>query len=170
MKKFLLFGLLLLILCFWGQTQNLSTDRFVISGEVKTEKIVTIDSLQAFTEKEIDDVVITNHLGEKKGEAKSLKGILIKDVLSTIAFNAESPKVLSEFYITFIASDGYKIVYSWNELFNSPTGDHVFILTAKEGKPAQEMNERILIISPTDYKTGRRYLKGLQKIIVGRVP
>ena len=39
---------------------------------------------------------------------------------------------------------------------------------AKDGKKLKDMEERILIITPTDFKTGRRHIKGLIMIVVGR--
>jgi hypothetical protein len=97
-----------------------------------------------------------------------LKGVLLKDIISGVEIKSESPKVLSEFYIVCRASDGYKVVYSWNELFNSPTGDAVFIVTSKEGKKASEMEESILLISPKDFKTGRRFVKSMSTIEIYR--
>jgi hypothetical protein len=152
-----------------SQEKIVSTNSITVTGAVEKEMTFQIADLNGFVSKRIPDVVITNHLGEPRGTARGLKAILIKDVLSQISFKAESPKVLSEFFLTFVASDGYAAVYSWNEIFNSPTGDNIFLITEKDGKPLAEMSERILIITPTDFKTGRRHIKGLSKIVVGRI-
>jgi len=77
--------------------------------------------------------------------------------------------VLSEYYFVCIASDNYKVVFSWNEIFNSDTGKSVYIITAQDGKPATGLDNRIALVSPKDQMTGRRYVKGLQKIVVERV-
>jgi hypothetical protein len=39
----------------------------------------------------------------------------------------------------------------------------------KDGEKAADLEDRILMISTSDFKSGRRYLKGLQKIVVQRV-
>ena len=83
--------------------------------------------------------------------------------------NEESPKRFSEFFLTFIAIDNYKVVYSWNEIFNSPIGDNIYLITSRDGKQLKDMDERILILTPIDFKTGRRHIKGLSKIVVERV-
>ena len=113
-------------------------------------------------------LTITNHLGIEKGVAKALKGVLLRDVISRIDFNVENQKQLSEIFFTCIASDGYKVVYSWNEIFNTSTGDHTFFITGKNGKAMMEQPDRMLMATTSDYKTGRRYIKGLSKIVVGR--
>jgi len=77
--------------------------------------------------------------------------------------------VLSEYYFVCIASDNYKVVFSWNEIFNTDTGKSVYIITSQDGKPAAETDTRIALISPKDQMTGRRYVKGLQRIVVERV-
>jgi hypothetical protein len=161
--------LFLVAVVTYGQIKVNPTEAFTVSGKIKKETIFTLNDLGAFEAKKISDVVISNHLGEIKGTSKNLKGVLLKDVLAKIEFDAESPKLLSEFYLTCIASDGYKAVFSWNEIFNTSTGDNLYLITSKEGKELKDMEDRILIISTTDFKTGRRNVKGLTKIVVERV-
>ncbi|HEU5289221.1 MAG TPA: hypothetical protein VFU05_01180 [Cyclobacteriaceae bacterium] len=168
MLKILLTLLIFSYLISQGQNKINSTDAFTVSGKIKKEITVTLKDLQTIESKSIPDVVITNHLGEPKGASKNLKGILLKDALGKIEFDAESPKVLSEFYMVFTASDGYKVVFSWNEIFNTATGDNVYLITSKDGKELKDMDDRILVISTTDFKTGRRNVKGLAKIVVER--
>jgi hypothetical protein len=145
------------------------TEEFSISGEIVNEINFTLHDLEKYQHQKVNDVVITNHLGEQKSIARGLTGILIKELFKNVEFKAESPKIMSEFYLTFIASDGYKVVFSWNEIFNSETGNNIFLITQKEGKKINDMDERILLITTSDFKTGRRNIKGLSKIIVKRV-
>jgi len=152
----------------WSQKPELVTNEFVVTGQIKKEIKFTLADIEKYTSKPIADVVITNHLGEPRRIAKQLSGILVKDILKEMELSEESPKRFSEFYFTFIAVDNYKVVYSWNEIFNSPTGDNLFLITSQDGKKIKDMAERILILTPTDFKTGRRHIKGLSKIVVGR--
>lgn len=168
MKTF--FTIVSLMICFsgFGQKDPETTSSFIISGEVKTQVTISLTEFSKYTEASIGDITITNHLGEKKSEQKSLKGILLKDILKTVEVNNENPRVLSEYYFVCKSSDGYKVVYSWNEIFNSPAGESVYLVTSKNGQGAKEMKESILMISPKDYMTGRRYLKSLSSIEVKR--
>ena len=72
------------------------------------------------------------------------------------------------YYFTCIASDGYKVVFSWNELFNTATGNTVYIFTSKDHTSIDALDESILPISTAEFRTGRRYVKNLQSIIVRR--
>ena len=169
MKKLYILTFLLSSILSFSQKEIQSTDHFTVSGKTKntiTFNAVDLAKLESIV---IPDVTITNHLGEKKSVAKSLKGILLTTVLSKIELDNDNAKTLSEFYFICIASDGYKVTFSWNELYNNPVGEHTYIVTQKDDKSVTDMKERILLISTTDFKTGRRYVKGLEKIIVARV-
>jgi hypothetical protein len=83
---------------------------------------------------------------------------------------ANSPKLFSRFCFTCVGAGGYKVVYSWNELFNTEVGDQAYILMEKNGIKAAQMSESIQMASMPDFKTGRRYLHNLDKIIVSEVP
>jgi hypothetical protein len=169
MKKLIACAVFLFVaMTVMGQKTTKPTASFTISGEVKAPSTIQVGDLNKWTAVPIGDIVITNHLGEKKSEASGLKGVLLKDVLSSVEINSESPKVLSEYYFVCKANDGYTVVYSWNELFNTATGDSAYIVTEKEGKPAASLDDSILMISSKDFKTGRRHLKALMAIEVKR--
>lgn len=174
-KTFSLSGkwLLPLLLCGYhlaaAQEQIQPTNQLTITGEVKQELVYTLADLDTFATRKLQNLPITNHTGELRGTMKRLRGIPVKEMLKLVEYTAESPKVLSEFYFTFVASDGYQVVYSWNELFNAATGEQVYILTQKDGQGLRDMDERIAVVCMTDVRTGRRYVKGLEQIVVGRV-
>jgi len=165
---------ILIVFLFLGTTalaqeplkQTLS---FSISGKVKNSSVITLDSLNSYPVKVIGDIKVTNHLGEFKHEDDQLKGVLLKDILIHTLLNASSPKLYSRFYFACVGNDGYAVVYSWNELFNTEVGNHVFILMEKDGIKADKMPESIQMTSTLDFKTGRRYLHNLEKIVVGEV-
>lgn len=150
------------------EEQVKATSSITISGRIKSPETFTAAAIQQHKVYNVGDVVITNHKGETKGTAKELRGVLLKDILKNIELDAESPKVFSEYYFTCIASDGYKVVFSWNELFNTATGNTVYIVTSKDHKPMDALDESILMISSADVNTGSRYVKNLQSIIVRR--
>jgi hypothetical protein len=153
-----------------AQKENIpTTENFTIEGKVKKSLAVSLTDLSSYRSYSIDSIVITNHLGERRSTLKNVKGVLLKDILNKVEIDAETPKVLSEYYFVCIASDNYKVVFSWNEIFNSATGKSVYLLTGHDGKPASGLDNRIALVSPKDEMTGRRYVKGMQKIVIERV-
>lgn len=156
------------ILCS-AQKPTKTSEEFIIEGRVKQAVRITLADLRKEKSQKIPDVVITNHLGEKKSEAKGLSGVLLRDILSRVELDAENPKILSEFFFVVVATDGYQVVYSWNEIFNSETGNHVFVITEKNGRSIAENEDRILIMCTSDRMTGRRNVKGVVTVKVLRV-
>jgi hypothetical protein len=151
-----------------AQIKLVPTDQFSIEGKVKRPLTITLDDLGTFPVKSLPDLPITNHLGEKMHTLTQLKGVLLKDILSKVELDAENPKVLSAYYFVLAAPDNYKIVFSWNEIFNSETGNNIYIITEEEGKNIKDTNNRIAIVTLTDLKTGRRHMSNIEKIIVAR--
>jgi hypothetical protein len=54
-------------------------------------------------------------------------------------------------------------------LFNTQVGDNVYIVMEKNGVKADKLPESLQMASMLDFKTGRRYLHNLDKIIVNQV-
>jgi hypothetical protein len=162
----------LLITGFFASAQHEkipATGNFPIEGRVKKGMTVSLADLSSYKTHLIDSIVITNHLGERKSGMKKVKTVLLKDILDKVEINAENHKELSEYYLVCVASDNYKVVFSWNEIFNSETGKSVYIITGQDGEWAYRLDNRIALISAKDQMTGRRYVKGLQKILIERV-
>ena len=154
----------------FGQKETIpATEQFSIEGKVKKEVTVSLADLITYKSYSLDSIVIKNHLGERKSTLKNVKGVLLKDILDKVEIDSETPRMLNEYYLVCIASDNYKAVFSWNEIFNNDSGKSVYIITNVEGKSASALDSRIALISPKDHMTGRRYVKGLQKIEVERV-
>ena len=166
MKKLLFIAILFSTSTAFAQTKLPPTIKFAITGKVKKESVITLDSLKQYTIKDLGDIKVTDHLGNFKHQDDKLKGVLLKDVLSHTIFAVTSPKLLSTVYFVCTASDGYKVVYSWNELYNTSVGDNVFVIMEKNGVKIDKLPESIQMTSYTDYKTGRRYLHYLDKIVV----
>lgn len=145
------------------------TNSLQVTGKVANPTTFTLTDLEAFPKTAIKDLTLFNHKGEAKHTLTGIQGVPVKEVLASIKYIYDNPKVLNEFYFVFIASDGYKVVFSWNEIYNTDTGNNLFIVTEMEGKKLKELDQRILSISTTDMKTGRRYIKGLEKIEVRQI-
>ena len=88
--------------------------------------------------------------------------------MSKAELDAENPKVLSEFYFVIVATDNYKIIFSWNEIFNTQTGKNIYVIMEEGGKKIKDINGRISIVTLTDFKPGRRHMSNIERIIVER--
>lgn len=145
------------------------TSSFEISGLVKKKLKINIADLKRMKQYDLGDVVIRNHKGDPKHTAKQLKGILLRTLLDSAEITADKPKEYSEYAILLTASDGYKNVYSWNEIYNTEVGNRVYIITEIDEQTIDNMKDRILVLSQKDINSGRRRLKGLAKVEVKQV-
>jgi len=169
LRILLAIAVLLTNLSLTAQRTVTPTELFSVQGKIKKERTFSLTTLDSFPKTAIKDQTLYNHKGEEKGTIKNMKGVLLKTILSSIDFDYDKPKELNEFYFVFVASDGYKVVFSWNEIYNTEAGNQFYIVTEMDGKVVKNMEQRILFISTGDLKAGRRYIKGLQKIEVKRV-
>jgi hypothetical protein len=140
-----------------------------IEGRVKNRKVYTYDELTRMPQVQLDSLQVYSHTMVLHGTARHIKGVLLKEVLKTIEIDAETPKLLSEYYIVCMSTDNYKVVFSWNEIFNSPTGDRLMIALEKDGQAASAHKDGIVLVTPTDRATGRRFVKEFNKVIIQRV-
>jgi DMSO/TMAO reductase YedYZ molybdopterin-dependent catalytic subunit len=145
------------------------TSGFKIKGAVKRELTIDIGRLAQYRQDSIGDVIVRNKKGEQKSVARQLKGVLLKTLLDSAGADIDKPKEYGELYVVLTASDGYKNVYSWNELFNTEVGNHVYLITEMNGRPIAEMPDRILVMSLYDTNSGNRHFKGLVKIEVKKI-
>lgn len=152
-----------------AQKNTPPTDAVAISGKVKQEYTFSLTNSAGFSTIAIDSIVIYNHLMEPKRTIRKIKGILLTDILSKAGLAEDKPKLFSEFYFTCIGADGYKVVFSWNELYNTEVGKKVILVTEEDGKPVSVSPNRISVLSASDKATGRRFVHNLQTIEVERV-
>ena len=164
-------NIILTALIFIGSSINLfsqraiiPSDSFVIFGKVKSPLTIKIQDLSKLTGVEIPTQVIYNHKGEIKDTLRNLAGIPLKSILLASEYIYSKPKELNEFYFVLKATDGYRVVLSWNEIYNA--NSDFYVLTRFNGKPIAESNNRMIFISTSDLKPGRRYIKALSSIEV----
>lgn len=146
-----------------SQQKIASTNQFSIEENNKTLFTVSIDQLNNLPVKSIGDISTLNHKGEIKGIRQNVKSILLKDVLRKLSLEVSKPKELFKYYFVLEATDGYKAVLSYNEIFNA---DNIFIITESNGVVIKQSNDRIEIFSLSKPGVGHIYIKGLMKLIL----
>jgi hypothetical protein len=166
MKIKILFLLLFISSSLYAQTPtDASTKEFRIVGKVKTEKVVSLSDLKSYKSVDLQDINVSCS-PRKEDKAKAVKGVLVKNILDSVAFDYEYSRLLGQYYFLFVASDGYKIVFSFNEIYNTEIGNNLYIVTEIDGKDASESTNKVLLLSTKDIKSGSRNVRWLSKIVV----
>lgn len=166
---FLLLAALILHADVAAQRRITPTDTLYFNGEIKKELALSLNEIDTTAAVQVNDLIIKNQQGEIKNTLKNLKGILLKNLMDSLKFKVDKPRELNEFYFVFEASDGYKVVFSWNEIFNTSTGNNLYLITQLNGKYILNQDERILIVAASDIAIGRRYIKGVKRITAKRI-
>lgn len=170
MKRFIVLLLFSAVTVFANAQKAIPTRSLTITGNGIKEVTLSFADIQKMPDTLFAaGFKIYAHDGTVKRELPATKGVLLKNILQQIELNPKTPKHVSSYYFLCVASDGYKILYSWNELFNNPTGRTTYILTASNDATNNFKDEQILLVTPNDIATGRRFVKNLQKIIVGYI-
>ena len=167
MKRMLAY-LMMYFACLSGFSQGniIHTDFFVLRGEIKNPQTITMAGLAEFKAKDLNDVTNYNNPGDPRGTFKAVKGVLLKDVLQKVQLNVTGPKQLYAFYVECTSTDGNKIVFTWNELMNTPNGENIFIVTSRDGKDIANLDDRIAILQLTEPGKGHLNIKGVQQITI----
>lgn len=165
MRKIFFISLLFLSQQILAQNSVEGSNRFIITGKVKAEKTISIPDLQGYKTILLSDIN-TSCSPKKQEKTKSVKAVLVKDILDSVAFQYEKSRMLNQYYFLFVASDDYKMVFSFNEIYNTDIGNNLFIVTEMDGIPVQDMENKILVLSTKDIKSGSRNMKWLSKIVV----
>lgn len=153
-------------ICFNVRAQRFvpPSDSIIIYGKIKNPTIFHFSTLDTFKSVTVKNQIIYNQNGEVKDSIKNLRGIPLKNLLNSIEYIYEKPKQLNGFYFVLTATDDYKVIISWNELYNTEIGNDFYILTEANGERLKNMMNRIIFIATADLKTGRRFIKGLKSI------
>ncbi|MEX1188156.1 MAG: hypothetical protein WED33_02795 [Bacteroidia bacterium] len=152
-----------------AQRETNPTDSLFVTGKVKNPSIFTLTSLDTFPKVPIKAPIIFNQKGEARDTMRGLFGIPIKALLQSIQFDYNKPRELNEYYFVFSASDGYRVVFSWNEIYSTDAGNNFFIVTEIDGKKLIELEQRIFFVSTNDLKRGNRQIKGLKTIEIRQI-
>jgi len=139
-----------------------------VRGDVLHPLELTVDSLRSMHVHTISDFDVVCSTGATVNRHTSSKGVLLKEILEKAVIRQSNHKDRN-FYIVARATDNYKATFSWAELFNSVTGDSVYVVFEENGHPIQTRGSMILI-STSDIKSGPRHVIWLQSIEVYKVP
>ena len=137
-----------------------------VTGRVKQPLVLSMEELCGMETEEVKDLFIICGSGTPKGSIASCRGVLLEDVIRMAEVIKDEDNDTKKMFILATASDGYKVVFSWQEIFNSPIGGGVMILIEKEGRSLCTEHDRLELISVQDYFTGSRYVKRLKNIEV----
>jgi hypothetical protein len=144
------------------------TTELEIAGEVNTSLTLSVDALRAIAHQSARNLpaAASNALAEPYRE---YSGVLLTQLLDKAGLRSERKDDWRRLYVVATASDGYKAVFSWGELFNSRIGRGLLVVYERAGKPIDDSEGRISLLSTEDDRMGPRHVRWLKRIEVRRI-
>ncbi|WP_342619221.1 sulfite oxidase-like oxidoreductase [Rhodoferax sp. GW822-FHT02A01] len=135
-----------------------------VGGRVQRDVLLTPETLGDFAKVTIADTPLRGRTGDALRVLSGYSGIRLTDLLDKAQIVARDHNDLKKTIVVATATDDYKAVFSWNELYNTAIGEGVYVLVTKEGKPLGDEEGRFALISLQDSKTGPRHVRWLADI------
>lgn len=151
------------------QFAHLVTEVITVTGVVKHPLVLRVDDLKKFPAKSVKGVQMICLDGASKGRLPMVRGALLRDILAKAELDAPGHNDVKRMIVVATASDGYKVVYSWSEIFNSPQSDGMIVYYEKNGQSIGNDEGRIAMLSTKDVRTGPRHVKWLKSLEVKRI-
>ncbi|MFA5353424.1 MAG: molybdopterin-dependent oxidoreductase [Thermodesulfovibrionales bacterium] len=141
-----------------------------IAGAVKNPHRLTAEDLKRMAMTEVRDLLMVCSSGDPKGMVGSYRGVLLEDLLNRAEVILSDHHAGNRICIVARSTDGYIVVFSWNELSNSSVGEGVLVIVEKNGQPLNDDEGPVALVSAGDILTGSRHMKWLSRIEVMEIP
>ena len=138
-----------------------------VGGAVQQTLLLSVDDLRQFPPDQVVELRLPAR--DAAGSPSVLKGVRLRAVLERARIPTPDHNTVKKLAIVVAATDGYKVVFSWSELFNAELGDAVLVLFERDGKPLPAAEGPLALISGKDLRTGPRHVKWLQSIDVRQI-
>jgi hypothetical protein len=92
-------------------------------------------------------------------------GVLLRDVIASAPSYERQGR--AQRWLTFeaVATDGYRAMFSWGELFNTDAAEHVLVIRARDGKPLDAAEGPLALRALADTRPGPRHVRNLCAIV-----
>jgi hypothetical protein len=136
----------------------------LIRGRVEAPVFLPIDGLRAMDIVEMERQPLICGSGEPLGSTNRGRGVLLSDVINTAKVVITEHNDTKKMFVVATSDDDYRAVFSWQEIFNTATGEGIVVLFETDGRPLHDGLGGLDLLSARDYLTGPRYVKRLRSI------
>lgn len=155
-----------LLSTFSLKAQNVNvSDSVKVSGLVKNSFVISTKNVNNF---KVYDVNLYKDSSVSAGVNNLFKGILLKDILDSAKVELPFKKARGEFIVYITATDGYKVVFAYNELYYGPAALNTWLVFQKNGKDLLS-DGRFVLHCVSDPVSGPRHVKWVKSIEIKRV-
>lgn len=143
-----------------------AAELFYVTGKVESDRSFSISELIKMDIIQTDERAHACGSGDPKGRIEPCRGILLSDIINATEVDIADHNDTKKMYVVVSADDGYRTLFSWQELFNTEGGEGVMIILERGDTNLFEQHGRVDLFSSRDFLTGPRYVKNVKKIEV----
>lgn len=92
------------------------------------------------------------------------RGALLVDLIQHAGLRCDAPGDFKRMIFIAVGHDGYAVMFSWHELFNTPVGRQVVVAYECGGKALSEADGAPVLFSGADLVPAPRHIKRLARI------
>lgn len=145
------------------------SQQLTIDGLVKNKLTLSVKELISCPKQHSQNVAIVTMKGDVRSPVSKFKGVLLRDLLNKAELMTSDHHDFKKTVVIAEAMDGYKVIFSWSELFNTSIGQGVMVVYQENDQFLNAKSGEIALISTHDIATGPRYVKWLKRITVLKV-
>lgn len=136
-----------------------------VVGAVKTPLALTREQLLALRWRDYAEEREVQQGGQAVKLAVRYQGVPLRELLDQAALSLDRHAVRRAM-VLLTARDGYRVGFSWGELYNSSLGDGVILVRTQDGRDLIEADGLPALRSLYDTRSGPRHVRWLERVEV----
>jgi DMSO/TMAO reductase YedYZ molybdopterin-dependent catalytic subunit len=149
----------------WAQTDPAHTPLLHVGGAVQTPLALTREQLEALPWRAYAETREVQQDGQTVKLSVSYQGLPLRDLLDRAVLSPDR-RTVRRAVVLLTARDGYRVSFSWGELYNSALGDSVILVRAQDGRDLIATDGLPVLRSLQDTRSGPRHVRWLERIDV----
>jgi hypothetical protein len=109
---------------------------------------------------------VTSGAGVADERSVTFSGHLMRDILLRAGFGLPSDRGARFATIEAVATDGYRAIFSWGEVFNTAVGDQVTVIQMQDGRLLDASAGPLALRSLADLRPGARHVRNVCALLV----
>jgi DMSO/TMAO reductase YedYZ molybdopterin-dependent catalytic subunit len=138
----------------------------IVSGCVKRRHSFDLCSLMRLPTQLTGPLDVVCLSGRKVRSASDYKGVRLTALLDVAQLRLPQARDFTRAYVMAQGADGYTVMFSWHELYNTPVGVGALVVYERDGRPLGDAEGGIGLISTCDLRVALRQVRALERLTV----
>ena len=172
MRQKILVPLILLLISINVQAQKgkeappYKSDTVFVTGLIKRPMALTLKNTEGLLLKSVENYDMLNGKEEVTQHISSFKGMLLKDIIAKADVQMDHQEQ-GKYFVVLTATDGYQVIFSYDELMYGPAATGAYLATEIDGKGID--NGPFVVFTQNDKVSAPRHVKWMRSIEVRKI-